>query len=116
MVDDLRCLSKDDRATLSKNGIDFLFPVLHEHLVGGSSKSQQYLLSCRVFGWYPSHFRQKKLSKEMHEQLTYLSDQIDKLDGRSATFQASKSLTMCPFPDCLYMCSSQYAAVKHAMR
>ncbi len=51
----------------------------------------------------------------MHEQLTLLADRIEKYDGGSTTFQASKSLTMCPFPECFYMCSSQYAAVKHAM-
>ncbi len=115
-VEDLRCLTQDDHATLSKNRVEFFFPILREHLVGGSTKSQQYLLSCRVFGWYPSHFQQKKLGKETHEHLTLLSDRIEKYDGGSTTFQASKLLTMCPFPDCLYMCSSQYAVVKNAMR
>ena len=114
-VEDLRCLTQDDRANLSKNRVEFFFPILRKHLVSGSTKLQQYLLSCWVFGWYPSHFRQKKLGKETHEHLTLLSDHIEKYNGGSTTFQASKSLTMCPFPDCLYMCSSQYATVKHAM-
>ncbi len=49
------------------------------------------------------------------EQLTLLADCIEKYDDGSTTFQSSKSLTMCPFLDCLYMCSSQYVAVKHVM-
>ncbi len=115
-VDDLRCLSPDDHASLKTKGVEFFYPALREHFIGGSTKTQQYLLSCLVFGWYPSHFRQKKVGQKTHERLTYLADRIEKLDGGSATFQSTNTLTMCPFPKCLYMCSSQPAAVKHAMR
>ncbi len=115
-VEDLRCLTKDDHGALSKNGVEFFYLVLCEHLLSGSVKSQQYLLSCLVFGWYPSHFCQKKLSQAMYKDLTLLADRILKFDDKSTTFQSSKSLTMCPFVDCFHMCSSQYAAVKHAMR
>ena len=79
-------------------------------------KIQQYLLSCLIFGWYPSHFRQKKVAKETREQLTRLADHITELDGGSDTFQSCQSITICLFKDCLFMCLSQYAAVKHAMR
>ena len=95
-------------------GIKFFFPILRGHLIGGL-KIQQYLLACLVFGWYPSHFRQKKVAKEMKDQMTFLADRIKKYDGGSDTFQSCNSITMCPFKDCLFICSSQYSAVKHAM-
>ncbi len=113
-VEDLRCLSPADRTTLNADGIEFFFPVLQGHLLGGT-KIQQYLLACLVFGWYPAHFRQKKVAKETRERLTYLADHITEHDGGSATFQSCKTITMCPFKDCLFMCSSQYTVVKHAM-
>ncbi len=49
-VEDLRCLSPDDRANLKMNGVEFFYPALQEHFTGGSTKTQQYLLSCLVFG------------------------------------------------------------------
>ncbi len=116
-VDDLRCLSPADQMTLNAKGIEFFFPILQGHLVEGT-KVQQYLLSGLVFGWYPSpsHFCQKKVAKDTCQWLTYLADQITKHDGSSDTFQSSNSITMCPFKNCLSMCSSQQTAVKHAMR
>ena len=113
-VDDLRCLSPAERKAFEAEGIKFFFPVLWGHLVG-DPKIQQYLLACLVFGWYPSHFRQKKVAKEMKDQMTFLADRIKKYDGSSDTFQSCNSITMCPFKDCLFICSSQYSAVKHAM-
>ena len=113
-IDDLRCLSLAERKTFEAEGIKFFFPILQKHLVGGP-KIQQYLLVCLVFGWYPSHFRQKKVAKEMKDQMTFLADRIKKYDGGSDTFQSCNSITMCPFKDCLFICSSQYSAVKHAM-
>ncbi len=83
--------------------------------MGHAHKIQQYLLACLVFGWYPAHFRQKKVAKDTILKLGSLSKWINELDGGLATFQSCNSITMCPFPDCLYMCSSQYAMVKHAM-
>ncbi len=114
-MEDLRCLSSADRENLKDKGVEFFFPVLRGHLVEGT-KIQQYLLSCLIFGWYPSHFHQKKVAKETRKQLTRLADRITELDGGSDTFQSCQSITICPFKDCLFMCSSQYAAVKHAMR
>ena len=118
-IEDLRCLSKKERTTLEEGKIQFFFPILQEHITGGpkghTRKIQQYLLAGLVFGWYPAHFRQKKLAKETIKDLGSLSKWIKKYDGGSHTFQSSNSLVMCPFPDCLYMCSSQPHAVKHAM-
>ncbi len=113
-IDDLRCLSPAERKTFEVEGINFFFPILRGHLVGGP-KVQQYLLACLVFGWYPSQFRQKKVAKEMKDQMTFLADRIKKYNGSSDTFQSCNSITMCPFKDCLFICSSQYSAVKHAM-
>ncbi len=113
-INDLRCLSPAERKTFKAEGIKFFFPVLRGHLVGGP-KIQQYLLACLVFGWYPSQFRQKKVAKEMKDQMTFLADRIKKYDGGSDTFQSCHSITMCPFKDCLFICSSQYSTVKHAM-
>ncbi len=113
-IDDLRCLSPAERKTFEAEGIKFFFPILQGHLVGGP-KIQQYLLACLVFGWYPSQFRQKKVAKEMKDQMTFLADRIKKYDGGLDTFQSCNSITMCPFKDCLFICSSQYSAVKHAM-
>ncbi len=83
--------------------------------MGHTHKIQQYLLACLVFRWYPAHFRQKKVAKDTISKLGSLSKWINELDGGLATFQSCNAITMCPFPDCLYMCSSQYTAVKHAM-
>ena len=118
-MDDLRGLSEKERMTLEKGEIQFFFLILQEHITGGPTghdrKIQQYLLAGLVFGWYPAHFRQKKLAKDTIKDLGSLSKRIQKYDGGSRTFQSSNSLVMCPFPDCLYMCSSQPHAVKHAM-
>ncbi len=118
-IEDLRCLSKKERTALEEGEIQFFFPILQEHITGGTKghtrKIQQYLLAGLVFGWYPIHFRQKKLAKGTIKDLESLSKWIKKYDGGSHTFQSSNSLVMCPFPDCLYMCSSQPHAVKHAM-
>ena len=118
-IGDLRCLSKKERAALEADGIQFFFPILQEHITGGpkghTRKIQQYLLACMVFGWYPAHFCQKKLAKETIKDLGSLSKRINNFDGGSHTFQSCNTLVMCPFPDCLYMCSSQPHAVKHTM-
>ena len=118
-IGDLRCLSKKEQMALEADGIQFFFPILQEHITGGpkghTCKIQQYLLACMVFGWYPAHFRQKKLAKETIKDLGSLSKRINNFDGGSHTFQSCNTLVMCPFPDCLYMCSSQPHAVKHAM-
>ncbi len=118
-IEDLRCLSKKEWTALEEGEIQFFFLILQEHITGGpkghTCKIQQYLLACLVFGWYPAHFRQKKLAKETIKDLGALSKWINNFDGGSQTFQSSNSLVMCPFPDCLYMCSSQPHAVKHAM-
>ncbi len=119
MVEDLRCLSEEERAKFGTDGIKFFFPISRDHTTGGPTgharKVQQYLLACLVFGWYPAHFCQKKVAKDTISKLGSLSKWINELDGGSATFQSCNTLTMCPFLDCLYMCSSQYAVVKHAM-
>ncbi len=118
-IDDLRGLSPKERTTLEEGEIRFFFPILQEHITRGPTgrdrKIQQYLLAGLVFGWYPVHFRQKKLAKDTIKDLGSLSKRIQKYNGGSRTFQSSNSLVMCPFPDCLYMCSSQPHAVKHAM-
>ncbi len=118
-IEDLRCLSKKERMKFSADGIEFFFPISRDHITGGPTghacKIQQYLLACLVFGWYPAHFRQKKVAKDTISKLSSLSKWINELDGGLATFQSCNSITMCPFSDCLYMCSSQYAAVKYAM-
>ncbi len=118
-VEDLRCLSEKERMKFSADGIEFFFPISQDHITGGpmghARKIKQYLLACLVFGWYPAHFRQKKVAKDTISKLGSLSKRINELDGGLATFQSCNSITMCPFPDCLYMCSSQYAVVKYAM-
>ncbi len=117
-IEDLRCLSEKDQKALKALKIQF-FPILQDHITGGPSghshKVQQYLLAGLVFGWYPAHFRQKKLDKVLIEDLGCLAQRIKRFDGGLSTFQSCNTLVMCPFPDCLYMCSSQYHAVKHAM-
>ncbi len=118
-IDNLRCLSEAEQTNLSTDGIQFFFPILRDHITGGPTghtrKIQQYLLAGLVFGWYPTHFRQKKVAKDTIAKLGSLSKWINQIDGGSATFQSCNSITMCPFPDCLYMCSSQYHALKHFM-
>ncbi len=118
-MDDLRGLSEKERTTLEKGKIQFFFSILQEHITGGPTghdrKIQQYLLAGLVFGWYPIHFRQKKLADGTIKDLGKLAKRIKKYDGGSRTFQSTNCLVMCPFPDCLYMCSSQPHAVKHAM-
>ena len=115
MVEDLRCLTKSNREVFTKNGVEFFYPAMPEHILGGPSKFQQYLLSCLVFGWYPTHFRQKKLSQATYDDLTTLANRISEHDDKSSKFQAPKTMTLCPFKDCPYICSSQYSAMKHAM-
>ena len=109
-VEDLRCLSQEERTKFSTDGIEFFFPISWDHITGGPTgharKIQQYLLACLVFGWYPAHFCQKKVAKDTISKLGSLSKRINELDRGLATFQSCNTITMCPFPDCLYIVQS----------